>query len=148
MTPEQTGKRLATLVGNIWLPRNAAARVSPHFTAGELHCKCGRCAGFINAQALRRLEQVRERIGQPFVLTSAYRCPAHNQAVGGAGASLHMLGCAFDVSWQGWPAELREWFVAEARAAFGGGIGLYANWCHVDTGEARSWGSWSHVKGR
>lgn len=139
--------RAGGMRGNVWLPGDDGDLVSAHFAAGELRCRCGKCRGFINTTALRCLERVRLEIGQPFVITSAYRCPAHNAAVGGAPTSMHQLGCAFDVMWTGWPAELRSAMVNSARDHFAGGIGLYADWIHVDTGPARSWGAWSHVTG-
>jgi zinc D-Ala-D-Ala carboxypeptidase len=41
---------------------------------------------------------LRVRVGKPLILRSAYRSPEHNRAVGGAKASKHMEGIAFDIA--------------------------------------------------
>jgi uncharacterized protein YcbK (DUF882 family) len=44
------------------------------------------------------LEEMRGRRGAPIIITSGYRCAAHNRKVGGAPRSLHMYGMAADIS--------------------------------------------------
>ena len=44
------------------------------------------------------LEQVRNVLGRPVVITSGYRSPAVNQAVGGAATSQHCFGLAADIT--------------------------------------------------
>lgn len=44
------------------------------------------------------LEIVRERLGCPIVITSGYRSPALNEAVGGAKGSAHLMGHAADIT--------------------------------------------------
>lgn len=46
----------------------------------------------------RVLDPLREAWGKPIVVTSGYRCPALNKAVGGSGTSHHMRGMAADIS--------------------------------------------------
>lgn len=43
------------------------------------------------------LDPLREAYGKPIVVTSGYRCPALNKAVGGSKTSDHMIGCAADI---------------------------------------------------
>ena len=43
------------------------------------------------------LDPLREKYGKPIVVTSGYRCPALNKAVGGSATSDHMRGCAADI---------------------------------------------------
>ena len=43
------------------------------------------------------LEPAREKLGKPIIVTSGYRCPALNKAVGGVGNSQHMTGQAADL---------------------------------------------------
>ena len=43
------------------------------------------------------LDPLREAWGQPIIITSGYRCPALNRAVGGAAASQHVKGEAADI---------------------------------------------------
>lgn len=43
------------------------------------------------------LDPLREAYGKPIIVTSGYRCPALNRAVGGASTSQHMTGQAADI---------------------------------------------------
>ncbi len=73
------------------------------------------------------------------IINSAYRSPEHNRRVGGAKASQHLEGKAFDVSMANHdPVE----FMAAARKAGLRGIGTYprSNFVHIDIGPARTWG--------
>jgi hypothetical protein len=86
-----------------------------------------------------KLQSLRNRLGKPLIIRSAYRSPSHNRAVGGAPASKHMLGTAFDISMANHdPAA----FIAAARAVGFLGIGTYprSGFLHIDLGHARSWG--------
>lgn len=70
--------------------------VSAHFEASELWCHhCHQVA--VRRELLVGLENLRRAWGRPIVLSSAYRCPAHNAAVGGAKQSMHVLGAAADI---------------------------------------------------
>lgn len=82
---------------NIWWPSDPQARLSPHFRRGEFQCPC--CAKLIlDPWLLLALEDLRDLIGnRPITITSGYRCPAHNHAVGGERASQHLLGRAADI---------------------------------------------------
>ena len=44
------------------------------------------------------LEQVRAAVGRPVIVSSGYRSPALNTAVGGARNSAHVLGLAADIT--------------------------------------------------
>jgi len=78
-------------------------RLSPHFTLAELtrtsHRTIDNSAPAHIVSALRSLcvylEQVRDEFG-PLWITSGYRCPALNAAIGGSRTSAHMLGHAAD----------------------------------------------------
>lgn len=43
------------------------------------------------------LDPLREAYGRPIIVTSGYRCPALNKAIGGAKSSQHMAGQAADI---------------------------------------------------
>ena len=84
----------------------------------------------VDPELVRKLQQLRDRIGKPISITSGYRCPAHNAAVGGAAGSQHLLGKAADIVVQGMaPAQVAD----HAEAIGFGGIGRYAGFTHVDT---------------
>ena len=61
-----------------------------HFSPVEFRCKCGCGAGMekMDADLLQMLDEARDLAGIPFPLSSAYRCPKHNKAVGGVPTSL------------------------------------------------------------
>lgn len=44
------------------------------------------------------LDPIRRRYGAPIIVTSGYRCPTLNTAVGGVANSHHIAGCAADVT--------------------------------------------------
>ena len=48
---------------------------------------------------LQRLDDIREAYGHPIVITSGYRCPALNKAVGGKPTSQHLKAQAADLKW-------------------------------------------------
>ncbi|WP_411839510.1 YcbK family protein [Paracoccus sp. ME4] len=76
---------------------------------------------------------------QPLIIRSAYRSPEHNRAVGGAPASKHMQGTAFDIAMANHNPVA---FEAAARAVGFLGFGYYprSGFMHIDLGPARSWG--------
>ena len=43
------------------------------------------------------LDKIREQYGKPIIVTSGYRCPELNKAVGGANSSQHVKGEAADL---------------------------------------------------
>ena len=111
----------------------------PAFSAREIACK-GTGEIVINEDALDRLQALRDRLGKPLVLNSAYRSASHNRKVGGAKNSLHLRGMAFDVRMENHdPHELE----AAARAVGFTGFGYYpkSGFMHIDTGPVRSWGT-------
>ena len=56
-----------------------------HISPLEFRCKCGCGAGMekMDADLLHLLDEARDLAGISFTLSSAYRCPKHNKAVGG-----------------------------------------------------------------
>ena len=113
-------------------PRGADVRLSPHFHLRELECGCGRCGEtLVDLDHVARLEALRERLdGRSIEITSGYRCPAHNAAVGGHPASEHMAGVATDIVVGGLPPDQ----VADAAVEAGfSGLGRYDTFTHVDS---------------
>lgn len=107
-----------------------------YFTRGELACKhCGDC--YVDPSSLMALDELRFRLGFPLRVNSGYRCPIHNERVGGARHSFHTRGKAFDL-WL--PSDPQRTFVAFMAARVGfSGIGVYRHFLHVDTGPSRFW---------
>ena len=54
------------------------------------------------------LEPLREQVKEPVIISSGYRCPALNKAVGGKNTSQHMKGEACDISMED-KEKLRKW---------------------------------------
>jgi len=69
-----------------------------YFSEKEQKCKCGKCDGLLDKEFLDRLNQLREQLGRPVLLSSAYRCPAHNSVVSRTGKhGPHTTGKAVDI---------------------------------------------------
>jgi hypothetical protein len=83
------------------------------------------------------IDEFRAQIKLPVVLTSIYRSPAYNRAIGGATASRHMEFDAIDFVVKGSTVGPAEWaqLLKDMRSVnmFKGGIGTYSSFVHVDT---------------
>lgn len=117
--------------------------LSPHFTLAELTAsQTAARMGLDNTPpaemvvALRRtaqlLEQVRLLLGKPVLVSSGYRAPQVNRAVGGAANSAHMLGCAADFSCPsfGSPLEICR-VIAGSDVSFDQLIHEFRAWVHI-----------------
>lgn len=59
-----------------------------------------------NAKALvERVQMIRDALGVPIAISSGYRCPELNKAVGGKPTSQHQLGLAADIHAKGYSAQ-------------------------------------------
>jgi len=110
----------------------------PNFSPEEIACR-GDGNIRINEPALDKLQSLRDRLGVPLIVHSAYRSPAYNRQVGGAKHSMHLQGAAFDISMANHDP---VGFEAAARAVDFTGFGFYPrqNFMHIDIGRARQWG--------
>ena len=108
------------------------------FSPAEIACR-GSGSLRINEEALDKLQALRDRLGKPLIVRSAYRSPEHNRAVGGAGRSKHLDGAAFDIDMANHDPVA---FEAAAREVGFLGFGFYprSGFTHVDLGPARQWG--------
>lgn len=70
--------------------------MSKYFTEDEMRCKCGCGQCKMNEHFMDLLDSLRAAIGKPLVVTSGYRCPEHDKAIGGSGN--HTTGFAVDLS--------------------------------------------------
>ena len=95
------------------------------------------------ANTARMLDRIRARLGHPIRILSAYRSPAYNTCLSGAGRSRHMEFNAIDFTSSG--GSVGDWhrIATEVRAsepAFAGGVGRYdrQNFIHIDTRGSRA----------
>lgn len=70
-----------------------------YFKEREFACKCcGTC--LIESELWEKLNEARGKAGIPFIITSGYRCPKHNENVGGVADSAHTKGRAVDIAFK------------------------------------------------
>lgn len=67
-----------------------------YFSITEFLCPCCK-SGRPAALLVYYLEIFRRAWSMPVIINSGYRCEKHNQEVGGAEHSRHMIGCAADI---------------------------------------------------
>lgn len=119
--------------------KNGNRRLAPDFKVREFRCKDGTDTVMVDEALTVVLQCIREHFGKAVVITSGYRTPAHNAAVGGAKSSQHLYGRAADIRVQGVSVEDVAAY-AESLMPDWGGVGRYpakagraAGWVHVDT---------------
>ena len=106
-------------------------KVSEHFRVREFACSDGADAVFIDPALVGVLQAIRTHFGAAVTVNSAYRTPAKNKAVGGAGRSQHLYGTAADITVRGVSPQRVADF-AETLLEHTGGIGRYAAFTHID----------------
>lgn len=123
--------------------------LSPHFTLQELvESQTATRKGIdnmpppIELDNLHRvaalLEQVRALVGGPVRVSSGYRSPALNAAVGGAKNSAHVQGLAADITAPGMTPKALAWMVSQSEIMFDQLI-YEGTWVHIglSTGKPR-----------
>ena len=93
---------------------------------------------------IRIVDALRDAVGKPITLTSSYRCPAYNQAIGSGAASRsqHLQFRALDIKVKGMDSgRVYDRLLALRRAGLWvGGLGKYKTFTHIDTrGKNASW---------
>jgi zinc D-Ala-D-Ala carboxypeptidase len=128
--PLHTYRHFRDVPENLWRWKN--------FSPAEIACR-GTGQLKLHPTALDKLQALRDRLGKPLIIRSAYRSPEHNRAIGGAPRSKHMDGTAFDIAMSNHDSVA---FEAAARAVGFLGFGYYprSGFMHIDLGPARSWG--------
>lgn len=121
------------------LAKDGETRLAPDFKVRELRCRDGTDTVMADEVLTVVLQCIREHFGKAVTITSGYRTPAHNAAVGGAKSSQHLLGRAADIRVQSVSVEDVAAY-AERLMPDWGGIGRYpvkagraAGWVHLDT---------------
>lgn len=120
--------------------------LSAHFSKSELACRC--CGELIlDPPLIDALEQLRELAGKPIRIHAGYRCPAHNQEVGGVTDSEHTRGMAADVAIAGLTLQQMYELALQVPAFREGGIGVYdGDFLHVDIRKHSA--RWARVRGQ
>jgi len=104
-------------------------QLTTNFRLREFQCRhCGTAK--LDRDLLERLQALRTYLRAPVTITSGYRCPEHNAAVGGSPGSQHVEGTAADIRAEGYTHAQ----VADAAELFfhDGGLGRYSGHTHVD----------------
>lgn len=75
------------------------SQLSPHFNVQEFRCKCGKEHEILIAEELvEKLEKLYSALNcSKIIVTSGYRCTAHDKNVGGSGSGQHTKGNAADI---------------------------------------------------
>ena len=74
-------------------------QLSPHFNVREFRCQCGGShETLIASELVDKLEALYTTLNcSKIIVTSGYRCPEHDKAVGGTSSGQHIKGTAADV---------------------------------------------------
>lgn len=123
--------------------------IGKYFEEYEFACTCERHASdghghnvldhIIDKRLVDLLDAIRERLGVPLYINSGYRCPEHNEEVGGVSNSQHVEGTAADITYDGIDV---DYLAAIAEECGADGIGRYydQDFVHVDVrGYAARW---------
>lgn len=111
--------------------------LSKNFKVREFACTDGSDPIFIDTDLVDVLQKIRNHFGKAVTITSAYRTPPKNKAVGGEKYSQHQYGKAADIKVAGIaPKSVAAY--AEKLLPGKGGIGIYGTFCHVDVRSAKA----------
>lgn len=106
-------------------------KLSTNFRVKEFACTDGSDPIFIDTELVNVLQKIRAHFGKAVTITSAYRTPGRNKAVGGETYSQHLYGRAADIKVKGiTPQKVAAY--AETLLKNKGGIGTYSTFTHVD----------------
>lgn len=106
-------------------------KLSTNFRVKEFACTDGSDPIFIDSDLVTILQKIRAHFGKSVTITSAYRTPGKNKAVGGTTYSQHLYGRAADIKVSGVsPKKVAQY--AETLLKNKGGIGTYSTFVHID----------------
>lgn len=111
-------------------------KLSANFKVREFSCTDGSDPVFIDSDLVAILQKIRDHFGRAVTITSAYRTPTKNKAVGGEAYSQHLYGRAADIKVNGIaPSKVADY--AETILPKGG-VGRYKTFAHVDVRGTRA----------
>ena len=121
-------------------------QLSQHFNVQEFKCKCGREHDIqINPELITNLEKLYEKLNcSKIIVTSGYRCEAHDRSVGGTGKGQHTVGNAADIccyGQDGQPISSRTVCCKAQDVGFGGIANITKEYIytHVDVRTGKKW---------
>lgn len=134
---EPKGGKPVTPVYHYSLKKDGSKSLSKNFKVREFKSFDGTDTIFVAPELVDVLQKVRDRLGKPLVINSAYRTETQNKKVGGATYSQHKYGTAADVCASGVkPEKIKA--IAEEILGDSGGIGLYRWGVHIDVREKKA----------
>jgi uncharacterized protein YcbK (DUF882 family) len=111
--------------------------LSKNFKVREFACTDGSDPIFVDSELVDVLQKIRNHFGKAVTITSAYRTPSKNSAVGGTKYSQHLYGKAADIKVAGIaPKSVTDY--ANKLMPNKGGIGTYKTFTHVDTRQTKA----------
>lgn len=117
--------------------KDGNTKLSKNFKVSEFACTDGSDPIFIDSDLVNILQKIRTHFGKAVTITSAYRTPGKNKAVGGQTYSQHLYGRAADIKVKGIAPKTVAAY-AEKLMPRSGGIGIYGTFCHIDVRKKRS----------
>ena len=126
------GRQLTIIIAAWYKHRE---KLTNNFWIGEFACRDGTEGIIIDKRLAEGLQRMRDIVGKPIVITSGYRNPEHNRAVGGAlpsptsEGSQHLYGKGADIAVVGMTGDQ---LATIARQVGFTGIGVASTWIHVD----------------
>ena len=123
-------------------------KLTNNFSKSEFECKSGEempLDVLENVKLLAiQLQKIRDYVGKPIRINSAYRSQAHNKAIGGVKTSQHILGKAADITIDTFTPDevvsiIENMLTNEMLGGFYiGGLGSYNTFTHVDIREKKA----------
>ena len=120
-------------------------RLTKDFNRSEFDCNDGSVMPkevLMNIQKLaNQLQVLRDFLGVPITVNSAYRSPSYNKKIGGVSNSQHVVGKAADITAKGYtPAQVnyRIEQLIKSGDMLQGGLGSYSTFTHYDIRKTRA----------
>lgn len=124
--------------------KGSNVQLSKNFDLKEFECKCKNpdCMYvLVDRSQIERLQRLRDDLGVAITINSGFRCQKHNEKVGGAKNSQHMLGTATDIAIN----NMKLSDVYEKAKNFGFmGLGIYNTFIHLDSRDASTAAVWDN----
>jgi zinc D-Ala-D-Ala carboxypeptidase len=97
----------------------------------KMTCSCGCGRMELDDKFMQKMIRIREIVDEPFMITSGFRCPEHNNKVSSTGfRGPHTTGHALDIAVTG---SRMRWKLIEAAMKVGiSRIGIGKNFVHID----------------